>query len=47
MVPSRFKVMITTWNSKQPVFNGRLLKQQFPIERFGNTQLKQPFKQMF
>ena len=26
MVPNRYKVMITTWNSKQPVLNGRLLK---------------------
>ena len=41
--PRKFVYRNPTWYLKQPVLNGCLVKQPFPIERFGIIQLKQPF----
>ena len=38
--PARFN----SWNPKQPVLNGCLVKQPFPKSRFGIIQLNQPLK---
>ena len=38
------EVITLSWNSKQPVLNGCLVKQPFPVYRFGTTQLKHALK---